>query len=184
MVEYVLVWGGISQTVFPCRALQSSEGSRDPQPPKLLQGARQSRRHHCCIASRARKDLWKSPSWFYHKKIPLVVWKLLLFWAVFSGIPLAQWILNREVATATPLGCWKEGGFTLPLGTGLYDCFLRCNACSYVISLCCWNPHCHCACFWNWAHFWRRCHSKASRGMNFNEYIGLPTCDIPSDGIT
>lgn len=106
------------------------------------------------------------------------------FWAVFSGIPLAQWILNREMATATLLGCWKEG-FHPSIGDRT-AWLLRRSVYSYIISLCdhWWNPHCHCACFRNWAHFWRRCHSKASRGMNFNECIGLPTWDIPSDGIT
>lgn len=107
------------------------------------------------------------------------------FAAVFSSILLAQWILNREVATANAPGL-LEGGIS-PFHRG-QDCMaaLRYSVYLYKISLHdhWWNPHCHYACFRNWAHFWRRCHSKASRGMNFNEYIGLPTWDIPSNGIT
>lgn len=106
--------------------------------------------------------------------------KSSFFQTVFSRVPLAQWILNSEVATATLLGCWKN-----PSGTRRMTA-LSCSVYLYMVSLWdhWWNPHYHCACFRNWAHFWRRCHLKASRDMNFNEYIGLPTWDIPSHGTT
>lgn len=179
MVEDVLVWGDIPDS-FPLMVLGSCRagGEGIPHLPSFCRGHSSPAVTAAALqAMCARIYGGVSPDCI--SKNPLLWSKSSFFWAVFSSIPLAQWILNRDVATATLLG------FTLLSGTGLYDCSLRCNACSYVISLCdhWWNPHCHCACFRNWARFWR-CHLKASRGMNFNEYIRLATWDIPSNGIT
>lgn len=159
-------------------------GQECQQTPKLSQGAWQSCSDHCCTASCAPKigDLRRSLSWLQLKEKSLLWSKCSFFHTVFCRVPLAQWILNSEVATATLLGCWKN-----PSGTRLHDCskaqcllvhnfFMGSLMKSTLPPL--WL-------FQKLSTFLKEmCHLKASRGMNFNKYIGLPTWDIPSDGTT
>lgn len=59
----------------------------------------------------------RSLSWLHLEEKSLLWFKCSFSQTVFSGVPLAQWILNGEVATATLLGCWKN-----PSGTRPHDC--------------------------------------------------------------